>query len=330
MKNFKDLLSEVSQPKSAEERRFKDQHTIELIRHPVAPDSQFNGEIEGLVKEKRPADPDAGEDVAKYDVAYLEKDRGFKKPRKITETFDIEDIEDFEKMDEKAKSQAQQKLMALALSVKRGETDPDEVTPNVVAIAKGMSEKDLEDYAKTKTKDLPTKAKNESVSFKDLLERVMPVAEQEINLSESPREEISMMLRQLHFIAYAAEEIVEYLSIEGIDPREWWQNKLTTAFVHMQSLHSYIEGDKRVMDSAEDPIQNYETYPMAYEQAEFEAGDLVLENEEVVELSEEDAHTLSAVFESLEETNRKLMRDVMLENKESFQEVLEFAKEVLE
>jgi len=38
MKNFKDLLSEVAQPKSPEEKAFKDQHKIELIKHPVAPD----------------------------------------------------------------------------------------------------------------------------------------------------------------------------------------------------------------------------------------------------------------------------------------------------
>ena len=62
MKNFKDLLSEVAQPKSPEEKAFKDQHKIELIKHPVAPDYVHTGEIKGVTKKERPADTKAGDD----------------------------------------------------------------------------------------------------------------------------------------------------------------------------------------------------------------------------------------------------------------------------
>ena len=48
MKNFKDLVSEVAQPKAPEEKRFKDQHTIEVIPHPVAPDHVFSGEEQNI------------------------------------------------------------------------------------------------------------------------------------------------------------------------------------------------------------------------------------------------------------------------------------------
>ena len=71
MKNFKDLVSEVAQPKAPEEKRFKDQHTIEVITHPVAPDHVFTGEIPGLTDGKRPADVDNAE--AEYDKAYKSK-----------------------------------------------------------------------------------------------------------------------------------------------------------------------------------------------------------------------------------------------------------------
>ena len=71
MKNFKDLVSEVAQPKAPEEKRFKDQHTIEVIPHPVAPDHVFTGEIPGLTDGKRPADVDNAE--AEYDKAYKSK-----------------------------------------------------------------------------------------------------------------------------------------------------------------------------------------------------------------------------------------------------------------
>ena len=70
MKNFKDLVSEVAQPKSPEERRFKDQHTIELIKHPVAPDHIFTGEIPGIGDGSRKAD---NKGDASYDLAYKNK-----------------------------------------------------------------------------------------------------------------------------------------------------------------------------------------------------------------------------------------------------------------
>ena len=71
MKNFKDLVSEVAQPKAPEEKRFKDQHTIEVIPHPVAPDHVFTGEIPGMVDGKRQADK--VNDEADYDKAYKNK-----------------------------------------------------------------------------------------------------------------------------------------------------------------------------------------------------------------------------------------------------------------
>lgn len=58
---------------------------------------------------------------------------------------------------EKAVSQQQQKLMGLALAYKRGEVEADKISPEAKAMADKMSEKDLEDFAKTKHKDLPVK-----------------------------------------------------------------------------------------------------------------------------------------------------------------------------
>lgn len=66
------------------------------------------------------------------------------------------------------------------------------------------------------------------------------------DMYEDAWEEIPMMTRQLAFIEYAAEEISDYLSMD-IDPEEWFQNKLAHIHGQMQSLHAYIEGDKRMM-----------------------------------------------------------------------------------
>lgn len=63
--------------------------------------------------------------------------------------------EEVEHLDEKAVSVSQQKLMAMALSYKRGEME--KASPAVKELAKSMTKKQLEDFAKTKHKGLPEK-----------------------------------------------------------------------------------------------------------------------------------------------------------------------------
>lgn len=60
-------------------------------------------------------------------------------------------------LQEKAVSKQQQKIMGLALSVKRGDTPKSKVSKKVKDMAKEMSKKDLEDFASTKHKGLPKK-----------------------------------------------------------------------------------------------------------------------------------------------------------------------------
>jgi len=172
MKNFKDLLSEVAQPKSPEEKAFKDQHKIELIKHPVAPDYVHTGEIKGVTKKERPADVKAGEDEKKYDGGVAAKAKPFKMPRNIDET---------------------------------------------------------------------------KLTFKGLIEKVSDTED----LLESPQEEVSMMMKQLHFICYASEEIMEYLGAEDMDPEEWWQNKLAQTFGNIKSLYAYAKGSEVVKKDIE-------------------------------------------------------------------------------
>tara|TARA_R100000084_G_scaffold107110_1_gene66461 strand:+ start:61 stop:990 length:930 start_codon:yes stop_codon:yes gene_type:complete len=62
---------------------------------------------------------------------------------------------------EEAESKAQQRLMGLALSVKRGDTPMSSVTPQVAKMAREMKEKDLKDFAGTKHDGLPEKVKKE-------------------------------------------------------------------------------------------------------------------------------------------------------------------------
>lgn len=268
MKKFKDILSEVAQPKSAEEKRFKDQHTIELIRHPVALDSQFTGEIEGVTRKPRPSDQKGD---TSYDKAYAVKNKPFKMPRNIDEESEFG-----------AKSDK--------------------------------------------------KVKKEGISFKGLLDKV--VNEDAENISEDPDEEIPMMMRQLHFIGYAADEILEYLAIDDLDPEEWWQNKLAAAFMNMQSLHSYVEGDKRMMSFGDDDDMISAAYESVeeteLEEATFKASNLKLKSGETVKLDMKDAKVLNDMMKTLSDKNSKEMETNLMKDKKGFEEILAFAREVLQ
>ena len=69
MKSFKQIISEVAQPKDKgahEEQAFKDQHTYEVKPHPVALDTQFTGDIQ-KPQAMRKADQKGD---ANYDKAY--------------------------------------------------------------------------------------------------------------------------------------------------------------------------------------------------------------------------------------------------------------------
>lgn len=221
MKSFKDIVSEVALPNNPEELKHWNQHSVEVMDHPVAEPEQFSGEIQGKRRVKRLSDYVAGEDEKAYDQAYKES------------------VE----LEEKAVSVAQQKLMAMALAYKRGEMD--DASDEVKKIADSMSEKDLEDFAKTKHKGLPDKV-DEAVE----------------GLLENPMEEIPMMKRQLAFIIYAAEEISDYLD-QVDDPEEWYQNKLAYAFGQMKTLHAYAEGSMR-MGTGYNDSDDYDYYASSY------------------------------------------------------------------
>jgi hypothetical protein len=69
---------------------------------------------------------------------------------------------------EKSVSKQQQKLMGLALSVKKGDTPKSKVSKSVKDMAKKMSKSDLEDFASTKHKGLPNKVEAKEENKYDL------------------------------------------------------------------------------------------------------------------------------------------------------------------
>jgi len=382
MKNFKDLVSEVAQPKAPEERRFKDQHTIELIKHPVAPDHIFTGEIPGKGDAKRPADQEGD---SSYDLAYKTKvaqtlpqragagkqvakedTNVFKKSiteilgvNKKTEKKDDGD----ESMEEELKAScgcnescehcggehkveeigkdcsccgnkiegikeggcSGSKLNAEKKPEKKKEEDAPETDSGKTIEPEVQKKKVLkgEDKPKAGPTSVTIKDSNGktlSMTFKEMLAKVSTEEE----LLESPQQEIPMMMKQLHFICYASEEISEYLKEEGQDPEEWWQNKLAEVFSNVKSLYAYAKGDQMVNGK---PLSAARMYTAAYEG--IEAGKFELQNNEVIEISEEDADVLNKMFDELNETNTKEMYNVLIADEAGYNEILSFAKENL-
>jgi len=67
-------------------------------------------------------------------------------------------------------------------------------------------------------------------------------------------EKKEMAQTQLHFIGYAAKEILEFIDMGG-EIEEWYQNKLSKVQSEVESLHSYIEGEKRRTGMVKEEIE---------------------------------------------------------------------------
>lgn len=73
--------------------------------------------------------------------------------------------EEYVEIEEKAVSEQQQKLFGLALSVKRGETSREKVSPEVLKIVDDMSEKEIRKYAATSHEGIPEKLAEKIIQF---------------------------------------------------------------------------------------------------------------------------------------------------------------------
>jgi hypothetical protein len=316
MRDIRKLVKEtVNPPKSPDELRFIRQHKPVLDDKTPQDEDSYTRKIK---KAKRPAD---NEGDATYDKAYS------------AEGVDLE---------EKAESEAQAISARIALAVKRGKLPKSKLQGASKEMMK-MSEKDLEDYTKTK-KGAPYKveearvvtggyrddqgryhppktredlARDAAQKRKETMEKTRKALRKEETLSEDPFEEIPMMQRQLDFIAYAAEEISEYLEM-GDDPEEWFQNKLAHIHGQMQNLHAYAEGEMR---SNGDDV--YESFDLS---EEINAGEIELKDGSKVNIKSSDAAVVNTAMKEMKPANRKKMIDVMMSGEDGLNQVIKFAK----
>jgi len=177
------------------------------------------------------------------------------------------------------------------------------------------------------------------VTFKEMLDKISTEEE----LLESPQEEIPMMMKQLHFICYASEEISEYLK-SGVDPEEWWQNKLADVFSNVKSLYAWSKGDQLVnpvkkisaaamfdkagilgfAESAEELEES--SVKFSGNKLRARAGQAKLDNGKRVKVDKQKAQLLTDFFKQLKPKDAKEMASKLMADEDQFNEVVQFAE----
>jgi hypothetical protein len=359
MKNFKDLLSEVAQPKSPEERAFKDQHKIELIKHPVAPEHIHTGEIPGVTKKERPADPKAGEDEKKYDNGAAAKAKPFKMPRNIDESDSVKAKEELtfkglmtkvsESADLLESPQEEVSMMMKQLNficyaseeiqeyLEIDGLDPEEWWQGKLAQAFG------------EMKSLYAYAKGSEVTNKAIdMDGDDDIDDDDVELEAG-------------YIASGMYEEVEGLGLisESFDLSE---SKIDIDFIGSDSqkasmekkynvkisMHgdgmAYVNGEpkdvfKFAIDhygDADDAADNHPGLAKSIryhkdgleenlEEANFKAGNIRLKNGQNVKIDFKDVKHLNSMMKGLNPKNRKEMETNMMKDKKGFDEILKFA-----
>ena len=330
MKSFKQMMAEVAEPKSPEEKRFKDQHAIQKIDHPAAEDSQFTGEITGKTKQKRLADQEGDAD---YDQAYSQRKDGKAKLESVEE--------DGEQIDEISKEMAARYLKkAPARAADAGDKVARASTAYDRATGKAQQKKGIRTFLNT----------NKGVER--ATNRLMK--KEEVELSENPMEEKPMMMNALRTMSHNMQGIAAYVS-KTPDPEEWFQNKLAGVAKEMQTLYGYataetmamgeaktdeaLKGDQHKLDVDKDGDIDGKDFKMLRkkkqktESVELEEavkqGNMKLRDGSSVKVSKQDAGLINQMMKDLNSANRRKMEKVMMTDKAGFEEIVGFAREAL-
>lgn len=99
-----------------------------------------------------------------------------------------------------SKSKAQQHLFGMAYAAKKDKTPKKELSPNVKKLVESMSKRQLKDFAKTKSKDLPEKA----ASSEESKEKKVKVTTEDASKQIHSNKTTSMNLKQYNIKKIAA------------------------------------------------------------------------------------------------------------------------------
>ena len=305
MKSFKKFVAEVAQPESEEEKRFKDQHTYEVIKHPVATDAQFTGEVKKDTTRKADQSGDAN-----YDKALKNPEKRMVPESVEDEESELESVnEEAEQIDEISKELAGRYIKKAQVDSadagmdtasqdrdirKRGISKFLKRRKGVDAAVKRLMKRDEELSPKQKKIDAN---KNGKIDGHDLAVLRAKKKNEEVELDETTSSALKRPVTQT-----------------GPD------GKTRTVMKKAKS--------DRTDDRGQDQIDTRESVELE-EAVKVKRGPLRLKDGSQIMVSKQDAELLSRMFSDLSPNNQRQMEKVMMMDKAGFEEIRGFAREAL-
>ena len=114
-----------------------------------------------------------------------------------------------------AQSQQQQKLFGLALAFKRGEVKSSEVSDEIKGIADRMSEKEIEDFAKTTHKGLPKMKEQLRKIVREILREKAISEMNEVSINEAASKEAMGIAALTGTRGSAVEDFINKHELDG-------------------------------------------------------------------------------------------------------------------
>ena len=234
MKTLKQIIKEtVAEPKSPDEKRFKELHT----KNVKVTDAPGAGSKANTKKKPRPADYDAGQDETAYDTSYESVD--------INDflTIDEENLE--AELEGLSEEQLDELIGTAARLVGAATVGAKKVAGAAKKVKSRFSAGGRADALEKRARDIK-KRKKDQERLRKARQNLRKVRSEEVDIAEDAWEEIPMMQRQLKFMQYAAQSMMQYLQDcdDGcVDPEEWFQNKLAHMHGQMKGLYAYTKGE---------------------------------------------------------------------------------------
>ncbi len=319
MKSFKKHIAEVAQPRSPEEKAFKDQHSYEVKSHPVAPDAVFTGEITGNTKKARPAD--VKDDEKAYDAATpKKKDDGVKLESSEMDRARYDADNDsapkkkvtlskapWEKKKDEELSAAQKKID----HNKNGKIDGQDLA--MLRKKKQNESLDLDeglmDKIKNKATDIRRKTLGPNAAEKDAAEK-----------ARMKRQHDSSMANIARAVSTVAKK----------DKAKAAKNETTSSAVKHMVNQTGPDGKTRtVMKKVRNDKSDEKGQDVIGEAVRFKKGPIRLKNGKQVMVSDQDAKLLTKMFKDLNPSNQRNMQKVLMKDVAGYEEIRGFAREAL-
>lgn len=297
MKSFKHHMAEVAEPKSAEEKKFKDMHIPEVKPHPVAEPTQHKAE---KPKAKRKADQEGD---ANYDQAYT--------------------TEEAEQIDEISKKLA-------GRYIKKAQIDTAHAGDQIATGSMGQmgaSPDVKKGYEKQRQKGI-AKLIRRRVGTADAVRKLTGTAR--VAAKEEVSEVTQSAIKKPMNITGPDGKVrtvmkkAKNVEVDDHGQEKIRENKKADLMKKLAKTAATTEKGKKAVTLKKAPWEKKEDLDEAVK-----VGNMKLKDGSSMKVTKEDAKLLNQMFKGLNNQNRKQMEKVMMTDKSGFNEIVGFAREAM-